>query len=124
MFANQLIEDTSTSTTDAHESKQNFLIDFSTQQMKNKNGSDWTIMFNFDIHFIELQQIDYERDVEIESTSTSRTSTPMETEEEDYSDKDSEVDDDETGSSTSKGECNLNVVNKRNFFVSLETEYC
>lgn len=119
MFANQLIEDTSTSTTDAHESKQNFLIDFSTQQMKNKNGSDWTIMFNFDIHFIELQQIDYERDVEIESTSTSRTSTPMETEEED-----SEDDNDETGSSTSKGECNLNVVNKKNFIVSLETEYC
>lgn len=116
MFANQSIEDAGASTADAHESKQNFLIDLSTQQMKNKNGTDWTIMFNFYIHFIELQQIDYECDVEIESTtSTSRTSTPMETEEEDYSDKDSEDDDDEIGSSTSRGECNLNVANKQKF---------
>lgn len=94
-------------TDDEHESKQNVLVDLSVQQVKNETGTDWTIMFNFDIHFIDTssQQIDDGRDVEIESASTPRTATPMETEGEgdDDIDEDSDSDGDIARASASDG---------------------
>lgn len=54
---------------DTVESKQSVLIDLSMHQVKNEIGIDWTIMFNFDIHFIDArsQQIDSGRDVDVQS---------------------------------------------------------
>lgn len=79
-----------------HESKQNILVDLSLQQVQNESGIDWTIWFNFDIHFIgtSSQQVDLASEVEIVSpglsASTSKTSTPIDTED-DNSDADDAV---------------------------------
>lgn len=96
---------------DTIESKQNVLIDMSVNQVKSENGTDWTILFDFDIHFTEQssQQIDAERDVECESAPTSRASsattsragTPMETEDEDYDGDNSDGDTANIGASKS-----------------------
>lgn len=70
------------------ESKQNILIDMVVDQVKSENGTDWTFLFNFDLHFVApgSQLVDFEDDVEIENASssrassaaTSRSGTPME----------------------------------------------
>lgn len=61
----------------ADESKQNVLIDMVVSQVKNENGTEWTFLFDFDIHFIASgsQQIDFEDSVEIENASSSRASS-------------------------------------------------
>lgn len=80
----------SSSTDVVDESKQNVLVDMVVNQVKNENGTNWTLLFDFDIHFIasNSQQIDSEHGVEIQTESssrassahTSRSGTPMETE--------------------------------------------
>lgn len=100
-------------TDDTVESKQSVLIDLSMHQVKNEIGIDWTIMFNFDIHFIDArsQQIDSERDVDVQSAgqsaSTSATATPIESGDDDEDDDDNDEDsEDEIASvGTSDGQC-------------------
>lgn len=122
MFGNKPNEDESTDV--APKSKQNVLIDMSVHQVKNETGIDWTIMFDFDIHFIDTssQQIDSRRDVEIESAgqsaSTSRSATPMETEEDDDNEENSDSEDDIASTSTSDGQCEGLVPTKNKYFIA------
>lgn len=99
MFSQSNESDTASVSTDVdNESKQNVLIDMFVNQMKNANGIDWTILFDFNIHFIGSisQQVDSERNVEIDSAPSSRSATPMDT---DYDGEDSESDAANFGSS-------------------------
>lgn len=89
----QMFGEASSLNDDVDESKQNVLIEMIVNQVKNENGNDWTLLFDFDFHFLasNSQRIDSERDVEIDSTSTSRASSaptsrsgsPMEIEDDD-----------------------------------------
>lgn len=98
------------------ESMQNVLIEMRVNQVKNETG--WTLLFDFDIHYIasDLQQFNFERDAEIESASSSRASnasttragTPMETEDDGATIDDESVDGIINESSTvpsSEGKC-------------------
>lgn len=103
MFGKTSSQSHSSSNDVADESKQNVLIDMVVSQVKNENGTEWTFLFDFDIHFIASgsQQIDIEDSVEIENASssrassapTSRSGTPMETEDdcEDFDDDSSSI---------------------------------
>lgn len=85
MFAKKSNETEEESASGTDESKQHILIDLSMHQMANETGIDWTIRFNFDIHFIDpsSQQIDLERPI----------IAPMDTEEDDSDGEDSSGDD-------------------------------
>lgn len=110
MFSKSNESDTASISTDVdNESKQDVRINMFVNQMKNANGMDWTILFDFNIHFIDpiSQQIDSERNVEIESTPSSRSATPMET---DYDGEDSESDG--ANISSSEGWCIIDIENE------------
>lgn len=121
MFGQSNDSDTASVSTDVdNESKQNVQIDLCVNQMKNANGIDWTILFDFNIHFIGSisQQVDSERNVEIESAPSSRSATPMNT---DYDGEDSESD--SVAVDSSEGWCESKMRTKHQKFVT-EIEFC